>query len=214
MRPDLVIFDCDGVLVDSEPPSMEVLTDDLRARGLPLDVAEAELLFTGGTMASAGAEARRRGADIPEGWTDTIYAKLYARLAQGVPVIPGVIDLLDKLDAAGIPYCVGSNGAEEKMQITLTPSGLWDRMQGKLFSAHTYGTAKPAPDLYLIAARGQGVPPARTTVIDDSPSGVRAAQAAGMRCLGFAARTDPARLVAHGAIPVTTMAEAATQLGL
>jgi HAD superfamily hydrolase (TIGR01509 family) len=214
MRPDLVIFDCDGVLVDSEPATLELVLADLATRGLPLSEAEADRLFTGGTMAANAETARRHGADLPDSWVEEIYDRMYARLAEGVPVIEGVARLLDRLDAAGIPYCVGSNGAERKMRITLTPSGLWQRFEGRMYSAHTHGTAKPDPGLFLLAARAHGADPARTVVIDDSPAGVRAGIAAGMPTLGFAARTPAQRLAELGATVIHSMEEAAAHLGL
>ncbi|RVV97855.1 HAD family hydrolase [Mesobaculum littorinae] len=214
MAPDLVIFDCDGVLVDSEPAALDVLTANLRRHGLDLSHDAAERLFVGGTMAGAGDAARARGADLPDDWIDGIYAEIYDRLRQGVALVPGVVALLDRLERAGIPTCVGSNGAEEKMAITLAPSGLLDRFAGRIYSAHTLGVAKPDPGLFLAAARAFGAAPDRTTVIDDSPTGARAARAAGMACIGFAARTDPARLIAEGATVARDMEQVARMLDL
>jgi HAD superfamily hydrolase (TIGR01509 family) len=213
--PKLVIFDCDGVLVDSEPAATEVITDNLARHGLILTEHEADILFTGGTMKGAEAEARARGADLPADWLREIYDEIHARLRQGVPLIDGVVDVLDALERAGVPFCVGSNGSETKMAITLTPSGLHDRLKGRLYSAHTLGVAKPDPGLFLQAAADFGIAPGDCVVIDDSPSGCIAGVRAGMRTIGFVARTDPARLTAVGADPVVrSMAEVAVLLGL
>ena len=208
MRPDMVIFDCDGVLVDSEPITNALLAEDLAGRGLVLEQEAIERLFVGGTMKRVGEMAAEMGAEIPDDWLETIYTAMYARLAAGTPVIAGVEAVLDRLDAAGIPYAVGSNGSLEKMEITLGqhPS-LQARLAGRLYSAHAHGVAKPDPELFLIAAREAGVAPERIAVVDDSPSGCIAARRAGMRCFGYAAASDPARLAAEGAHVLRDMAE-------
>lgn len=213
--PGMVIFDCDGVLVDSEPATNAILHEDLAARGLDLTPDRVALLFTGGTMASVGETARRMGADIPDGWLHQIYGRMYTRLADGTPLIAGVEAVLDRLDAAGIGYAVGSNGALEKMRITLGQHpGVLRRLQDRLYSAHAHGTAKPAPDLYLLAARDAGMAPADCVVIDDSPAGCTAGVRAGMRTLGFAEHDDGARLRAVGAEPFHRMADLPGLLGL
>ncbi|WP_108484403.1 HAD family hydrolase [Oceaniglobus ichthyenteri] len=212
--PGLVIFDCDGVLVDSEPPATQVIVANLARYGLTLSEAEADILFTGGTMKGVEAQVRARDIPLPKDWLDEIYGEIYDRLRQGVPLIKGVVAVLDGLDRAGVPYCVGSNGSETKMGITLTPSGLLQRLEGRIYSAHTLGTAKPEPDMFLKAAADFGVDPARCVVIDDSPTGCTAGVRAGMRTLGYAETTDPARLAAVGATPVRSMAEVAEMLGL
>ena len=143
------------------------------------------------------------------------YERLYARLAEGTPLVPGVLDLLDALDAAGIPYAVGSNGSDRKMQVTLGQHpGLLDRFRDRLFSGQTLGAPKPAPDLYLHAARALGQPPADCAVIEDSPTGVRAASAAGIRCFGYAPHGDGAALAAEGATVFQSMADLQHLLGL
>lgn len=200
MRPDLVIFDCDGVLVDSEPITNALLREDLTARGLTLTARETDELFTGGTMKGVGERASEMGADIPDDWLESIYDRMHARLAAGTPLIDGIVAVLDRLDAAGVPYAVGSNGSEDKMRITLGqhPEVL-RRVGDRLYSAHTHGVAKPDPGLFLLAARDAGVAPGRCAVIDDSPSGCTAGVRAGMRTLGFAEHDDGARLAATGA---------------
>ncbi len=214
-RPDFVIFDCDGVLVDSEPLSNALLHADLTSRGLELTPAVIDRLFTGGTIKGVSEKAREMGADIPDGWVDAFYEKLYARLAEGTPPIPGIEAVLDRLDTAGIGYAVGSNGSERKMQITLGQHpALLERLQERLYSAHTYGVAKPEPDLFLRAARDAGVAPGACAVVDDSPSGCKAGVRAGMRTLGFAAHDDGARLADLGAEVFHDMVELPGLLGL
>lgn len=186
MRPDLVIFDCDGVLVDSETVSNQVLVDNLAGYGLVLSLRQAMGMFVGGTMRHVEDKARQLGADLPENWIDEIYSQTYERLKLGVDVIEGIPELLDDLDAAGIKYCVASNGSDDKMKITLGQNGLWDRFEGKRFSAHSVGISKPDPGLFLLAAEKAGVSPDACVVIEDSLSGVMAAKRAGMRCFGYA----------------------------
>ncbi len=214
-RPELVIFDCDGVLVDSEPITNALLQEDLATRGLELSLGDVMQNFVGGTMESVGARAARMGADIPDDWVDLIYAEMHCRLATGTPLINGVEAVLDALDATGVPYAVGSNGSLAKMGITLGqhPS-LQKRLNGRLYSAHVLGKAKPDPALYLQPARELGVSPARTAVIEDSPTGCIAARRAGMPCFGYAPHDDGARLAAEGASVFHDMRDLPRLLGL
>ena len=213
--PKLVIFDCDGVLVDSEMITNRLLRDDLAGRGMDLPLDQIMRLFVGGTMASVAVKAAEMGAEIPEGWVDQFYSKMYAGLAQGTPLIEGVAEVLDRLDEAGVPYCVGSNGSLEKMGITLGQHPeVQVRLAGKLYSAHALGVAKPDPGLFLAAARDFGIQPGDCAVIDDSPTGCIAARRAGMRGLGFAEHDDGARLAAEGAEVFHRMADLPELLGL
>jgi HAD superfamily hydrolase (TIGR01509 family) len=208
MRPGGVIFDCDGVLVDSEPASFDLLAAELAAHGLDLPRAEMERIFLGGTIAGVHAKARLLGAALPDDWVGDFYERLYARLGEGTPLVPGVLEVLDALDAAGVPYAVGSNGSDRKMQVTLGQHpGLVARFNGRLFSGQSLGAPKPAPDLYQHAARALGLLPAECVVIEDSPTGARAARAAGIRCFGFAPHDDGEALLAEGAVLFRSMGE-------
>lgn len=213
-RPDLMIFDCDGVLVDSETVSNRVLAENLTRHGLPMTLERCMELFVGGTMRGVGEQARQMGADLPADWVDEIYAETYAALRAGVDVIAGIPELLDHLDAARIPYAVGSNGSEAKMQITLGQNGLLDRFKGAIFSAHTLKTAKPEPDLYLAAAAHFSVAPDRAVVLEDSATGATAAARAGMRCLGYAPHDDGVTLRETGAEIFTSMFAVPGLIGL
>ncbi|MEH7828574.1 HAD family hydrolase [Gemmobacter denitrificans] len=215
MTPAAVLFDCDGVVVDSEPATFDLLAEDLAARGLDLSRAEMEQRFLGGTIERCGRIAAELGADIPAGWTAEIYERLYDRLAQGTALVAGVAQVFDALDAAGIPYAIGSNGTMRKMAVTLGQHpALLQRLTGRLFSGIDLGMLKPAPDLYLHAAQNLGVAPAACVVIEDSATGARAAQRAGMRCMGYAPHGDGASLQAEGAQIFTSMAELPALLGL
>lgn len=214
MRPHAVIFDCDGVVVDSEHPTLVMVRDDLERYGLPLTMEELEAGYIGGTVETVAQKARANGARLPEDWVADFYDRMYAMLRASVPLIPGIVGVLDALDSAGIPYAMGSNGTPEKMAITLGQHGLVERFRGHLYSGQALGRPKPAPDLFLHAAGRLGVDPAVCVVIEDSAAGARAARAAGMRCYGYAPKGAHAALVAEGAILFHDMAELPRILGV
>lgn len=207
-----VIFDCDGVVVDSEPMLFDLLSADLAQHGLPMPVKSLHHIFLGMTLQGLREKANAMGASLPTDWCDDFYARLYEQLKLGTPLVPGILSVLDALDAAGIPYAMGSNGSAEKMQITLGQHGLISRFKG-LFSGQTLGKPKPAPDLYLHAAAALGVDPSDCIVIEDSPTGARAARAAGMRCMGYAP-DGCAALTAEGAVLFSDMKDLPALLGL
>ena len=192
--PKLVLFDCDGVIVDSETITNQVLRDDLAGRGLDLPLDQIMNSFVGGTMSGVARQAADMGADIPDDWLEVIYPKIYQALADDVEAITGVSAILDALDNAGIPYAIGSNGRLEKMEITLGRTGLLGRFAGRMYSAQDLAAPKPAPDVYLKAASDAGVDPADCVVIEDSVSGAKAGIAAGMRTLGFIEETPREKL--------------------
>lgn len=194
MPPELVLFDCDGVLVDSETLTANVLCDNLTSHGLKMTREDFANFFLGGTMMGVAEQARAMGAQLPDTWIDDTYEEMFATLAASVEVITGAPQVLDQLDAAGIRYAVCSNGPHRKMDITLARTGLDKRLQGRIYSREDVAAPKPAPDLYLKAAADAGIPASRCVVIEDSPAGARAGVAAGMCVLGFAAETPAARL--------------------
>jgi HAD superfamily hydrolase (TIGR01509 family) len=203
-RPEAVLFDCDGVVVDSEGPSFALFLDELAAHGLPLTPAEFETDFVGGTVEMVATRARAAGARLPQDWVSHFYRRMYAMLQSGVPLVDGVTDVLDRLDAAGIPYAMGSNGSLEKMQITLGQHGLMYRFRAVL-SGQRLGQPKPAPEVYLQAAQACRASPAACVVIEDSATGAKAGLAAGMRVLGYAEHgpdTPTARALAALGVPL------------
>ena len=212
--PKLVIFDCDGVVVDSEPLTLQLIRDDLAARGLPLDLSKVTDLFVGGTIAGAGAQARAMGADISADWADLIYDKVFAALARSVEPIPGIGAVLDRLDHQGIPYAIGSNGPHRKMEITLARCGLSARFAGRTYSREDVAAPKPAPDVYLLAASQAGVAPQDCVVIEDSATGAQAAVAAGMAVFGFARETPRAKFEGLTEFLFDDMAQLPALLGL
>ncbi len=213
MTPELVIFDCDGVLVETESVTDQVLSTYFTAHGAPITPAKVHELFVGGTMEGAGAAAIKFGAILPENWLDEIYAEMFAKLSEGVMVFPGLFDLLDALDAHGIPIAVASNGPMAKMRVSLGPSGLWDRLKGQIYSRENYAP-KPAPDMLLAACAATGVMSQNAVMIDDTPIGTAAADAAGTRAIGFAAASNAERLSATGHPVANTMVDVQKMLGL
>jgi HAD superfamily hydrolase (TIGR01509 family) len=199
MTPELIIFDCDGVLVDSEVVSNQVLADNLEQYGLSVTLEQCLDQFVGGTIEGVKTKAIGLGAQLPSDWITEIYEEIFAKLRQGVPVIAGIPEILDTLDGANIAYCVASNGSEEKMAITLGQNGLLARFEKFMFSAHSLGTAKPDPHMFLHAAKTFNVSPDACIVIEDSTSGAKAARRAHMKCFGYAPHNDGGKLQQEGA---------------
>lgn len=213
--PKAILFDCDGVLVDSEAIAFDLLAQDLAAYGLHLTRAEMEERFLGGTIGGLFTTARSLGAALPDDWVDAFYGRMYVRLAQGTALIDGVVEVLDALDAAGITYAVGSNGSDQKMQITLGQHpAVMARLGRHLYSGQSLGCPKPDPGLWLHAARALGVDPADCVVIDDSPTGCLGAARARMRCLGLAEHDDGARLAATGAEVIGSLRDIPAKIGI
>ena len=206
-----VIFDCDGVLVDSEPIANRVLASLLTEAGLPTTFADCMRDYRGRSMASCMALASERlGSPMPADLPDRYYAEVKAVFARELEAVPGVVGALDRI---ALPSCVASSGPHHKMRVTLERTGLWDRFAGRIFSASEVEHGKPAPDLFLYAARRMGFDPAATAVVEDSVPGVQAARAAGMRALAFARHTDARELEAAGGEPFADMADLPGLLG-
>lgn len=207
MTPSLVIFDCDGVLVDSEPITNRELAADLTAHGLPMTTEECIATFVGGTIASVADRARAQGANLPDDWVPRFYDRMCQALGREVQAIPDVADAVEQVIKAGIEVAIGSNGPMRKMDITLARSGLMAPFKGRIFSAHEMGIAKPDPRFNTSIADTLGVVHDHCVVIEDSASGVRSAVGGGLRCLGFAADTPAATLEKEGAQVFTDMAD-------
>ena len=217
MRPALVIFDCDGVLVDSEPISNRLFVEHLNRAGFPFTLEECYRELLGRSMASCEALlVARFGRPLPEGFVPALHADTYATLAAEVEAMPGVADVLDRLEAARLPFCVASSGEFAKMRATLGRTGLLSRFEGRMFSATQVARGKPHPDLFLHAAGATNVTASGAVVVEDSVPGVQAAKAAGMRPLGFAggAHADRNALAAEGAEIITAMSALPAKLGL
>jgi HAD superfamily hydrolase (TIGR01509 family) len=191
---DAVIFDCDGVLVDSEPISNRVMTEMLTEIGLAYTPERTTDAFMGRSMASCMSIIERElGCPPPEGFTDQFERRTFALFRRELRPIRGVEEMLDRLPW---PVCVASSGDHVKLRTTLTHTGLWDRFAGRIFSAVDVGRGKPYPDLYLFAAERMGADPTRCAVVEDSLPGVEAGKAAGMTVFAFAGESSPARFQA------------------
>ncbi|WP_270887986.1 HAD family hydrolase [Pedococcus sp. 5OH_020] len=210
---DLVIFDCDGVLVDSEPIAARVGAAVLTGMGWQISAEEVVQRFLGCTEEYFHAEVERQlGRRLPRGWDDEFQHLYDAAYAAELTPVEGIVPLLEELARRGIPTCVASNGSHDKMRRTLGATGLHDRFNGRIFSAQDVAFGKPEPDLYLHAARTMGVAPGRCVVVEDSPRGVAAARAAAMACIGYAALTPPQRLAGPGVSVCTTMTQVRDEL--
>ncbi len=182
----LVIFDCDGVLIDSEPASRRLLAEEATALGWPMQPDEARR-FTGMTWSALRpAYEAATGLVLAEDWPAVLQARLIAMMAAGVPAVPGARTLLETTQAMGLAYRVASNSSHEEMAAKFAHTGLTGLVAGRLHSARDVAHGKPAPDLFLAAAAAEGVRPADCLVIEDSVPGIAAAQAAGMRVVAFA----------------------------
>lgn len=214
-RPGLVIFDNDGVLVDSERIANAAMADILTGYGVPTTTEEAIRDYMGGSMALVRAVIRERhGRDLPAEFEDTYHHAAFAAFRAELTAVPGVSDLLDALASAGIPYCVASSGTHDRIRLTLTTTGLIDRFaDAAIFSSQDVAHGKPAPDLFLLAAEKMGFAPEDCAVIEDSPLGVTGARAAGMRVYGHTALTPPERLAEADAL-FAEMTEVPALLGL
>ena len=194
--PALVIFDCDGVLVDSEPLAMRVLLEAIASRGVELDPETGYDRFLGRSLASiCQSLARDFGVTLDATALAEIRQRLYATFAAELQPIPGIAQTLERL---ATPFCVASSSQPERVELSLRTTGLWPHFAGKLFSATMVAHGKPAPDLFLHAARTMGHAPGATVVVEDSPVGLQAAKAAGMHTIAFTGATH-ARTPSHHA---------------
>jgi HAD superfamily hydrolase (TIGR01509 family) len=202
---ELVIFDCDGVLVDSEPIANRVLAAALTEIGLATTVESSMRDYMGRSWnACLEIFERRLGCALPAAFEPDFWKRLDGAFRAELRPVPGIHDALERI---ATPTCVASSGRIDKMRITLGQTGLWDRFEGRIFTAADVPRAKPFPDLFLHAASRMGAAPARCAVVEDSPRGVEAGVAAGMRVLGYAARNDADALASAGAEVFSDMRE-------
>ena len=187
---ELVIFDCDGVLVDSERIAVRVEAEFLAELGWPLSQAEIVERFMGRTTEYMDeAIEARLGSRLPGDWRDQFQRRYREAFAAELVPVDGVLDALDQI---AVPTCVASSGSHDKLRFTLGHTGLYERFEGRIFSGYEVANGKPAPDLFLHAAARMGAGPARCAVVEDSLYGVLAARAAGMRVFGYAGGLTPA----------------------
>ncbi|MBL8779224.1 MAG: HAD-IA family hydrolase [Acidimicrobiales bacterium] len=215
MPPDLVIFDCDGVLVDSERLSVRVEARLITELGWPVSEDDVLERFVGRSDAHMKAEIEAAlGRPVPE-WDERYRSHLHEAFHAELTSVDGVAAALDQLDAAGVATCVASSGTHDKMAVTLGLTGLHDRFAGRIFSATEVANGKPAPDLFLHAASAMGHDPGRCAVVEDSRYGVEAARAADMAAFGYAGGLTPAEwLAGPGRIVFDDMVDLPALLGL
>jgi HAD superfamily hydrolase (TIGR01509 family) len=216
MPPDLVVFDCDGVLVDTEVLQVAIEARVMSELGWPMEPEEVVRRWMGRAAAvqhadiveHLGEEAAVRHEELSRREVRDVFERELVE-------VEGVSALLDVLEAAGLPTCVASSGSHQRMRLTLGITGLADRFEGRIFSALEVEHGKPAPDLFLHAASRMGVAPEGCVVLEDSGYGVRAGVAAGMRVLGYGSGlADPDSLRDAGAEVFTHMSDVPGLLGL
>lgn len=212
----LVIFDCDGVLVDSERISNRVLAEMLTAEGLEMTMEESRARYQGRLLGEIAQSAEQvLGHTLGEGWIERYESERDVAFVRGLESVPGARQTVERVQACGIAACVASQGTLAKTRRSLELTGLRDLFaEDALFSAEFVSRGKPYPDLFLHAAARIGVPPPDCVVVEDTPSGVSAGRAAGMRVIGYAADADETALSSAGAEIVRSMAEVPGLLGL
>ncbi len=202
--PELIIFDCDGVLIDSEGVAASLIARELTALGWEMTMQGSMDLFLGMSITDMQPIIETRlGRKLPQNWRPELAQKLVLALGEEAKLIPGAREMLERVTAMGIPWRVASNSSDQEMAVKFARTGLSAMMEGKTHSAASViakgGRPKPAPDVFLAAAAAEKIPPKSCLVLEDSALGVTGAVAAGMTCYGFAPHGDGAHLLAAGA---------------
>lgn len=213
---ELVIFDCDGVLVDSETIGNRVLAETLTACGLHTTPEQALEFYKGRLLRDVTALAEERhGGPLPDGWIEQFEAARATAFDNELKAIDGARETVEAVKAAGIDVCVGTQGKPFKTAQTLGITGLRELFDDDaIFTAYEVPRGKPFPDLFLRAAERRGADPANTAVIEDTELGVTAAVAAGMTAFGYACETSAAVIEAAGGTPFELMSQVPALLGL
>lgn len=215
--PGLVIFDCDGVLVDSEPIANKIMAAAVTRLGLPMNVTDTRAAFVGLSMRQIMKNiSGLTGQPVPDTWRQTLQDETYAAFRRSLRAVPGVQEVLAHIQAANIALCVASSGSPDKMELTLGLTGLRAYFGDNLFSSTMVARGKPHPDLFLYAAERMGVSANRAVVIEDSAPGVMGARAAGMQVFAYAGdpESNATKLRAEGAEIFTGMADLPRLLAL
>ena len=202
-RFDAILFDCDGVLVDSEPITNAVLARMLAELGAALSLEETMRLFVGKAVRDEMEIIEGlTGRSVPPGWYAEFVRRRDEALAREVQAVAGVAEVLERLRAWRLPHAVASGADRAKMRVTLGRSRLLELLEPHVYGADQVARSKPHPDVYLLAARGLGVDPGRCLVIEDTATGTRAGVAAGATVFGYCARGAPQALLDAGAADV------------
>jgi HAD superfamily hydrolase (TIGR01509 family) len=209
---ELVIFDCDGTLVDSERIAVRVDARMVTELGWPLTPEEIAERFVGHSRQYMREQIEEHiGRALPDDWEKPFAREYWTLVDAKLTPVRGVRDVISRLT---VPFCVASNGSHDKMSRSLGVTGLLPLFDGHMFSADDVAAPKPDPALYLYAARRMGTQPRACAVVDDSVFGVEAARRAGMRSFGYAGSVTPARrLEGTGTIVFSDMAELPRLLG-
>ena len=215
MKPGLVIFDCDGVLVDSEPLNNQALSELLSGHGLALTPDQATSHFKGLSNPDMVAKVQKNwGIALPPDFIARLEAARWAVMATSLQPVPGALEAVAAVARSGAALCVASSGTSDAISQSLTITGLLPYFRGHLFSAQQMGRGKPFPDLFLHAASEMGFAPERCAVVEDSVPGVSAGIAAGMPVFAYAAGEGADQLRAAGGVVFTDMAELPPLLGV
>jgi HAD superfamily hydrolase (TIGR01509 family) len=207
----LVIFDCDGVLVDSERIATRIDVEVLGELGWAVSQDEVIRRFVGKTDAAMRQEVEEfLGRPVSRDW-DAFAGRYLDAFAAELQPVDGIVEALDAIE---LPTCVASSGTPESIETKLRLTGLWERFDGRITSAADVAHGKPAPDLFLLAAERMGVEPVACAVIEDSPFGVQAARAAGMRSFAYAGGIMPAERLRNADVIFADMRELPRLLGL
>ena len=207
MPPELIIFDCDGVLIDSEGVANTLIARELTGLGWEMTMQDSQGLFLGMSITDMQPLIETRlGRKLPLNWRPELAQKLVLALGEEARLIPGAREMLERVTELGIPWRIASNSSDQEMAVKFARTGLTRLVDGKTHSAASVivkgGRPKPAPDVFLAAAEAEKISPKSCLVLEDSALGVTGAVAAGMTCFGFAPHGNGAHLRAAGATKI------------
>jgi HAD superfamily hydrolase (TIGR01509 family) len=205
LTPRAVLFDCDGVLADSEMMVNAIVAEQLTLLGWPLTAAQSREAFLGLALPDMVPRIEARVGPLPDAWAEEISTLIAHEMAARTPAVPGAAEAVRRVAAAGVAVAVASNSARAELAAKMRSLGLAGVFAGRVFSFEDVDRPKPWPDIYLAAAAACDAAPQDCVVVEDSVPGVRAGIAAGCRVLGFAREVPGALLAAHGAEPFADM---------
>ena len=210
-----VLFDCDGVLADSEGLVNRLVAEELAARGWPISAEACRETFLGMALPAMLPVIEARVGPLPARWAEALSRRIAVAMLREVEPVPSALRAVRAVAGAGLPVAVASNSARAELEAKLERLGLAEFFAaGRVFSFEDVARPKPAPDIYLAAARACGAAPGACVVVEDSLLGVRSGVSAGCRVLGLARETDASVLAAAGAAPFASMAALPGLLGL
>jgi HAD superfamily hydrolase (TIGR01509 family) len=214
LRPAAVLFDCDGVLADSEMLVNAIVAEDLTARGWPVTTEQCKGIFLGRAIPDMVPVIEQQVGPLPGAWAGELSALIARRMREHTPPMPGAAKAVQAVVTAGLPIACASNSGRDELAAKLAGLGLAPLFAGRVFSWQDVPRPKPAPDMYLAAAAACGADPRDCVVVEDSALGARAGVAAGCRVLGFAHETPAALLRQEGAEPFASMDDLPRLLGI